>query len=310
MGLTQNVIWFNWKRKIFYCSNHSCPSSSWKEILRNYTESINNLVIQDHYFIKKHQIFSLNNINSATLYETLNDANKVKPTSKIYFGNVFPNFKPDWKSVCLLPRLVTLVTNLRMFQYKFLNNILCLNNMLFRFKKIDSPLFSHCNEEQETPIHLFHSCLKTKQFWKKLRQHLSQFINIAQSAPHSSIVGIFQNNQHSVLMNHVLLIYKFYIYSARNTKQLKFDNLKKTIKKIKVLENKLTGSNKLNFLNKWRPIDHIIDWYSILSKKEGRAGVINLISSLFWFVFLFFLNSFSFFFCPFIYFSVMFICKE
>ena len=26
---------------------------SWKEILRNYTESINNLVIQDHLLIKK-----------------------------------------------------------------------------------------------------------------------------------------------------------------------------------------------------------------------------------------------------------------
>ena len=287
MGLTQNGIWFKWKRKIFYCSNHSCSPSSWKQILRNHTESINNLVIQDHYFTKKHQTFFLNNLNSATLYEILNDANKVKPTSHIYFGNVFPNFKPDWKSICLLPRRVTLVANLRMFQYKFLNNVLYLNNMLFRFKKVDSPLFSHCNEERETLIHLFHSCLKTKQFWKKLRQHLSQFINIPHSAPQSSIVGIFQNNQHSVLMNHVLLIYKFYIYSARNTKQLKFDNLKKTIKKIKVLEKELTGSNKLNFLNKWCPIDHIIDWHSILSKKGERVGVINLISYLFLFALFF-----------------------
>ena len=30
---------------------HSLPIS-WKEILRNYTESINNLAIQDHYLIK------------------------------------------------------------------------------------------------------------------------------------------------------------------------------------------------------------------------------------------------------------------
>ena len=31
---------------------HALPIS-WKEILRNYTESINNLVIQDHHLIKK-----------------------------------------------------------------------------------------------------------------------------------------------------------------------------------------------------------------------------------------------------------------
>ena len=84
-----------------------------------------------------------------------------------YFENLFSNFKPDWKSIYLLPRRVTLDTNLRMFQYKLLNNVLYLNNMLFRFKKVDSPLCSYCNEEEETPLHLFHSCLKTKQLWNK-----------------------------------------------------------------------------------------------------------------------------------------------
>ena len=66
---------------------HALPIS-WKEILRNYTESINNLVIQDHHLIKKYQILSLNKLNSATLYEILIEANKIKPTKltlKIFF---------------------------------------------------------------------------------------------------------------------------------------------------------------------------------------------------------------------------------
>ena len=147
---------------------HALPIS-WKEILRNYTESINNFVIQDHHLIKKHQVLSLNKLNSATLYEILIDANNIKPTSQTCFENLFSNFKPDWKSIYLLPRHVTLDTNLRMFQYKLLNNVLYLNNMLFRFKKVDSPLCSYCNEEEETLLHLFHSCLKTKQLWNKLR---------------------------------------------------------------------------------------------------------------------------------------------
>ena len=62
-----------------------------------------------------------------------------------------------------------------------------------------------------------------------------------------------------MLINHLLLIFKFYIFSARNTKQLNFDNLKKAIKKIKELEKELTGSNKLRLLNKLRPINHIVD---------------------------------------------------
>ena len=62
-----------------------------------------------------------------------------------------------------------------------------------------------------------------------------------------------------MLINHLLLIFKFYIYSARNTKQLNFNNLKVTIQKIKELEKELTGSNKLKLLKKWRPIDHTVD---------------------------------------------------
>ena len=201
----------------------------------------------------------MNKLNSATLYEILIEANKIKPTSQTYFENLFSNFNLDWKSIYLLPRRVTLDTNLRMFQYKLLNNVLDLNKMLFRFRKVDSPLCSYCSEEEETLLHLFHSCLKSKQLWNKLRQYFSQFIYIPHSLPQSSILGIFNNNQHSELINHLLLILKFYIYSARNTKQLSFENLKIKIKRIKEIEKQLTSSNKLQLLKKCHPIDHMID---------------------------------------------------
>ena len=67
---------------------HALPIS-WKEILRKYTESTNNLVIQDHHLMKKHRILSLNKLNSVTLYETLIDANNTKPASQTYFENLF-----------------------------------------------------------------------------------------------------------------------------------------------------------------------------------------------------------------------------
>ena len=66
---------------------HALPIS-WKEILQNYT-------VQDHRLMKKHQILSLNKLNSATLFEILIDANNFKPTSQTYFENLFSNFKSD-----------------------------------------------------------------------------------------------------------------------------------------------------------------------------------------------------------------------
>ena len=164
--------------------------------------------------------------------------------------------------------------------------------MLFGFKKVDSLLCSYCHEKEETPFHLFHSCLKTKQYGN-IRQYLSQFINIAHSTSQSSTVGIY-NNQHLMLINELLLTLKFYIYSARNTKQLNFDNLKKTIKKSKELEKELTNSIKLKLLKKWRTNDHIIDWYFFQSENGESGG--RLISFL---IYLWFFSLFSFylFFC-------------
>ena len=57
------------------------------------------------------------------------------------------------------------------------------------------------------------------------------------------IVGIVNNIQHALLINHLLLISKFYIYGGRNTKQLDSDNLKKTIKKSRKLEKEVILTN-------------------------------------------------------------------
>ena len=60
--------------------------------------------------MKTLQILFLNKLKSGTLYEILIEANKIKPTSQTYFENLFSNFKPDWKSIYLLPRRVALDT--------------------------------------------------------------------------------------------------------------------------------------------------------------------------------------------------------
>ena len=55
-----------------------------------------------------------------------------------------------------------------------------------------------------------------------------------------------------------------------------------TIKKIKEIEKELTSSNKLKLLNKWHPIDHMIDCYSFKNEKGGEQEPV--ISSRFLFL--------------------------
>ena len=84
------------------------------------------------------------------------------PTSQKYFGKIFPNKNFDWKKIYVLPRLVTINSFQRNFQYKILHSILYLHKMLFTFGKIKTPLCSFCHSYNDTIKHIFleYICVK------------------------------------------------------------------------------------------------------------------------------------------------------
>ena len=112
------------------------------------------LFINGHHLIKKHQICCLKKLNSRELYNAQLILNVEKPTTKTYFEKRFQNPELKWEDIYTLTRRLT-ITNLRIFQYKLLHNILYLNEMLYKFGKNVSPLCSFCKEEPESPFSFF-----------------------------------------------------------------------------------------------------------------------------------------------------------
>ena len=117
-----------------------------------------------YYIAKANGIYCLNKLSSKEIYSILIESTDLKPSSQMYCKNIFENSNLDWKTIYMLPCIVTKDSRLRVFQYKLLNNVLYLNKMLFRFGKIDSPLCSFCKMIEETPLHLFYNCIKTNFF--------------------------------------------------------------------------------------------------------------------------------------------------
>ena len=56
---------------------------------------------------------------------------------------------------------------------KILNRILYINGMLFKFKKVDSPLCYFCGKEIETLEHLLVCCPRVHTFWHEVTVMLS-----------------------------------------------------------------------------------------------------------------------------------------
>ena len=182
--------------------------------------------------IKKYQIYSLSKCNSKELYSLQVSLNEIKTKSQIYFENFFPNKEIEWKCIYLMPRRVTIDTNLPIFQYKILNNVFYLHENVFEFEIVFAPLCSFCNFENETPIHLFYSCNRAKSLWSKLQELLNSEILLPQNTPQSAFFDFPDNKEDFEINKHLHLIFKYYLFKVRNTRKIGLERLKKNIIKI------------------------------------------------------------------------------
>ena len=90
----------------------------------------------------------------------------------------------DWATV-------TIESRMRIFQCKILNNILYLNNRLYKFGYVDSPMCSLCNSETETITHLFCHCSKTDQMWNSLTSWCKDCLTLPLLEPSTAVLGFF-----------------------------------------------------------------------------------------------------------------------
>ena len=129
--------------------------------------------------------------------------------------------------------------------------------MLFKFRKVESPLCSFCKAEDKTYIHLFYRCRKTSIFWRQFQEFFSTALDLPSISPHSAIFGFLDDAlEHKRLINHIFLIFKNFLYKARENKYLNFNILKNYHTKIRDREANLKANDKYN--KKWTVISNIL----------------------------------------------------
>ena len=106
---------------------------------------------------------------------------------------------------------VIIDTNLHIFQYKILNNVLYLNEKLSEFKIVSSPLCSLYNSENETSIHLFYSCNQIKSLWSKSQELLNSEILLPQNTAQSAFFDFPDKKGNFEIICHLHLIFKYYL---------------------------------------------------------------------------------------------------
>ena len=142
-----------------------------------------------------------------------------------------------------------------MFQYELLNNILFLNKILFKSGIGSRSLCSFCNSDEETPFHIFHDCTHTQNFWNQLQTYISENLVIPCLTPQSAMFGFIDNQlENRVILNHLLLIFKFNVYKSKDLKTLNFLRLKSDITEIRQTEETLCLNDirkQRKYFKKW-----------------------------------------------------------
>ena len=86
----------------------------------------------------------LKKLSSKESYSLLIPLINHQPSWQKYFDSLFPNIKLPWKVIYLTACKATANSHLRCFCYKFINNVLHLNEKFFQFGKNQFPLYSFC----------------------------------------------------------------------------------------------------------------------------------------------------------------------
>ena len=247
--------YFQWLQLI------SAIPEGWKFIIKETHESTTNLIIHDHHVIKGSRILTLDKLSSTEIYAILISKFQNKPSSNFYFENLFNDNDIDWATIYMLPRLATYNTYMRSFQYKLLNNVLFLNKKLHIFGIKSSPLCSFCNLCEETPLHIFYECDSIKCLWSDLVHYFQNSLVLPILTPQTAIFGFLDSTnsdynfkKNKLLINHIILIFKLYVYRSRKKQFIYINNLIAEIKSAKVIEKEIAASNSQKtaaFKNKW-----------------------------------------------------------
>ena len=168
----------------------------------------------------------------------------------------------EWSLVYTLPRKVIIDTSTRIFQYKILNNILYLNNRLYKMTVTESPLCSLCGNDLETILHFFCHCSITQNFWTQMQNWLSNILDVPELTSKIVILGKCPcQGATDILINHKILMFKKFLYTHRKSAtQVAFVALKHYIAYTQKIEQTIARKNgKLTLhFKKWNPIIELL----------------------------------------------------
>ena len=191
--------------------------ANWRKFLKERrTASISNLSFSTNVRFRQNSV-QLDNLVAKNVYEILIQPIKRNPTAQRTMEALLQEPSIEWSLVYMLPRKVTIDTSTRIFQYKILNNILYLNNRLYKMTITENPLCSLCGDDLETILHFLCHCSITQNLWTQMQNWLSNILDIPELTSKIVILGKCPcQGASDILINYIILMFKNFCILIEN----------------------------------------------------------------------------------------------
>ena len=140
----------------------------------------------------------------------------LKSQGKWLAEDLIGNETVNWESTYSLPFWCTKETKLRESQFKLLHRRIATNDILYKIGIKQSDSCTFCGEATENLVHLFWSCKYSNAFWKDCYQWIMQNTSKVEKFNLSGalLFGLI-NDAKDLLLHHLLLIARHYIYTCK-----------------------------------------------------------------------------------------------
>ena len=123
---------------------------------------------------------------------------------------------------------------------------------------MDSGKCSFCLASNETPIHIFSEFPVVKELWNCLCDVFKDYVSLPNLSPQCATLGFTSNVENAILINHIVLLFKYYVYKSRKDRSINILPFINFLTRVYDTEKAL-NIKKNNLTERWAPIAAFFD---------------------------------------------------
>ena len=211
---------------------------------------------KSNVIIINNSIVAINKLTSNSIYNHFISLSITNSVSECKLKQNYTSL--EWPQVCSAIYSSSIDTYSRQFRFRILHNYLTVNDLLYKWKLVDTNKCSYCHTEAETLVHLFCDCAVPRTLYYQIKSWLE---NMNVKMPDLTVSFILygatsEKCKNIKLIQHINNLYKQFVFQCRGETELHFKQFRHRLNIIENVEGIVAkNKNKVDVhLKKWGPI--------------------------------------------------------